>query len=113
MLPADLSYLSFKRTSVSVVHFVPVGKKKPAASSAIIQLCLNRTGQVMITSLLSLTILHTPSGLFALSFVQFGTLLLNGQSRFSLVREASFPTFVIGNPNTSANGCFGIMQSLE
>jgi hypothetical protein len=51
--------------------------------------------------------LHTPRGLFALSFVQFGTRLPNGQSRFLRQRTASGDELSIGNPKTSANGCFG------
>src|SRR5947208_2136925 len=51
--------------------------------------------------------LHTPSGFLALSFVQFGTLLLNGQRRFALYRLASVLWSVIGKPKTSARGCLG------
>ena len=75
MLPADFPFLSFSRTSVKDVHLVFFGKKKAAASSAINQSCLNRMGHVIANSVLSKTE-HTPSGAFALSFVQEGTLLL-------------------------------------
>src|SRR6266852_1984746 len=51
--------------------------------------------------------LHTPSGFLALSFVQFGTLLLNGQRRFARYRLASLLWSVIGKPKTSARGCLG------
>ena len=80
MLPAASLSLSLTRTSVRDVHDAPCGKKNAAASSAISQCCLNRTGQVT-AMLLPLNTLQTPSGLSALSFVQFGTLLLKGQSR--------------------------------
>lgn len=49
--------------------------------------------------------LHTPSGFFALSLVQFGTLLLNGHKRFVLAEFAFALWSQIRKPNTSANGC--------
>jgi hypothetical protein len=48
---------------------------------------------------------HTPSGLLALSFVQFGTLLLNGQSFCSRYRIADGESFQIGKPKISPSGC--------
>src|SRR6266699_3356848 len=110
MFPADLSFLSFSRTSVRELHFAPFGKKKSAPWSAMIQFWRNRTGQV-ITGVSFSKMLHTPRGSFALSFVQFGTLLLNGQSFLPRWRLASSVKLSTGNPNTSARGWFfGILE---
>src|SRR5216683_30911 len=107
IFPADLLYLSLMRTSVREVHDVPAGKKNEAASSAINQSSRKRTGQVIATESPS-SMLHTPRGFSALSFVHEGTLLLNGQSLFFRYRSASCEKLSVGNPNTSASGCFGI-----
>ena len=80
ILPADLPLASLSLTSVKELHLVSSGKKKDAASSMISQSSRNLIGQVMAGAP-SCRTLHTPSGFFALSFVQFGTLLLNGHSR--------------------------------
>ncbi len=112
MFPAELPSLSFSRTSVNVVHFAPFGKKKDAASSAINHLSLKRIGQV-ITTLVPSSILHTPSGLLALSLVQFGTLLPNLHKAFSRHRLASGERLVIGNPKTSASGCLAIQRTSD
>src|SRR5271157_1816330 len=101
MLPADLPYLSFRRTSVRDVHLAFAGKKKSAPSSAMIQFSRNRIGQVMARWSASKT-LHTPRGSFALSFVQLGILLLYGHSFLSLCRTAVVETLSVGKPKTSA-----------
>src|ERR1043166_3228290 len=101
MLPADCPCLSLSRTSPSEVHFALAGKKKAAASSAMSQSSRKRTGQVTATRSPSFT-LQTPSGSLALSFVQFGTLLLKGQRRFSLYLTASGDRLSTGKPKTSA-----------
>src|SRR5450755_3907758 len=69
-----------------------------------IQFCRNRIGHVIATMSFS-KMLQTPSGSFALSFVQFGTLLLNGQSFLERWRSASSEKLSTGNPKTSASGC--------
>src|SRR6266851_655854 len=97
---------SFNRILVSDVHF-DFGKKKFAASVAMIQSCRKRIGQVMTTSLPSIT-LHTPRGSLALSLVQLGTRLLNGQRRFRRWRSAVALMLSIGNPKTSPSGCLGM-----
>src|SRR5262245_17731856 len=104
MLPAERPCLSFKRTSVREVHVVWGGKKNVAACSAMIQSSRNRTGQVIVKSSLS-KMLHVPKGSLALSFVQFGTLLLNGHRRWSRYRRASDEWLSTGNPKISARGC--------
>src|SRR5439155_23745801 len=104
MLPADFPCLSLSRTSVRVVHVVPCGKKNEAASSAMIHRSRNRIGHVMAVSPSTKT-LHTPRGLLALSFVQFGTRLLKGHRRCLRCLSASESMLSIGNPKTSASGC--------
>ena len=64
---------------------------------------LNRTGHV-IAGLPPSLIVQTPRGSLALSFVQDGTLLLNGQRRFFLYRIASSLKLDVGNPKTSRSG---------
>jgi hypothetical protein len=82
-LPAESPFASFNRTSVKEVHLVPLGKKNDAASSATRQLSLNLMGHIIAGELAS-KMEQTPSGLLALSLVQEGTLLLNGQRRSRL-----------------------------
>jgi len=57
-----------------------LGKKKEAASSATRQCSLNLIGH-MIAGEFASKMEQTPSGLLALSLVQDGTMLLNGQRR--------------------------------
>jgi hypothetical protein len=83
MLPADLPFASFSLTSVRELQEVPSPKKKDAASSVISQSSRKRMGHVIVGPP-SYKTLHTPSGFLALSFVQFGTLLLKGQRRRDL-----------------------------
>ncbi len=52
--------------------------------------------------------LHTPKGSFALSLVQLGTLLLNGQRRFERYRVPLTDLSSMRCPNTSASGCKGL-----
>src|SRR5438309_633618 len=89
ILPADLSCLALSLTSVSDDHFAFFGKKKSAPASAIIQFSRNLMGHVTAIPSSPALMLHVPRGSFALSFVQFGTLLLNGQSFLSRCRVAS------------------------
>ena len=58
MFPADCPFLSLRRTSVNDVQCVWVGKKNLLASSATIQSCRNRTGQVIATLSSSNTLQH-------------------------------------------------------
>ena len=78
-------------------------KKKSAPSSAISQFSRNLTGHVIAVEFASNT-LHTPRGSLALSLVQLGTLLLNGQSFLVRYRFASPDWLSMGNPKTSASG---------
>jgi hypothetical protein len=87
MLPADFPLASFNLISVNDVQLTPLSKKKEAASSVISQSSRKRIGQV-ITALSSCKTLQTPSGFLALSFVQFGTLLLKGHKRCERYRFA-------------------------
>src|SRR5262249_24434837 len=79
-------------------------KIKLAASLTIVQSSLNLTGQV-ITGFSLWKILQTPSGNSILFFVQFDTILLNGQSLFSLYLLALFVWLTIGKPKISDRGC--------
>lgn len=106
MFPADALCLSRNRTSVREVHVAFGLKKNFAASVAIAQSCRNRIGHV-ITGLLSWNTEQVPNGLFALSLVQFGTLLLNGHRRLRRCLLAISVWLFHGNPNTSARGCDG------
>lgn len=77
MLPADCPLASVSRISGNDVQRVPSGHRNSAALWSIIQSSRNREGQV-ITLLSPWFTLHTPSGLSALSLVQFGNLLWKG-----------------------------------
>jgi hypothetical protein len=55
--------------------------------------------------------LQTPRGFLALSFVQLGTLLLNGQRRRDRYRIALADLSDTRCPNTSASGCIGLFTS--
>jgi hypothetical protein len=67
------------------------------------QFSRNLMGQVIAVWSASNT-LHTPRGSFALSFVQLGALLLNGQSFLVRYRFAASDKLSMGNPKTSASG---------
>jgi hypothetical protein len=112
IFPALFPCASASRTSVSVVYFAPAGKKKAAASVAISQFSRNRIGHVTITSVSPAPpkIEQVPSGYSALSFVQFGILLKNGQSRLPRYRWAYADISSIRKPNTSDSGFLGIMR---
>src|SRR5207248_11591421 len=95
-----------RRISVREVHEAPEGKKNAAASSAMIQSCRKRIGQVIVTASPS-KMLQVPSGSRALSLVQLATLLLKGHSLFCRWRTATADIFSAGKPNTSDRGCVG------
>src|SRR5215218_8531918 len=112
MLPAERPLASLSRISCSVVQAPGAKPKNPAASVAIRQSCRNRTGQVIV-GLPPFVILQTPSGSSALSFVQFGTLLLNGHSLCSRCRFACSVMLSGGKPNTSSKGLLVIYTPIS
>ena len=103
MLPADCPFLSTSLISEREGHEAFFPNANSAACSIISQSSLNLVGHV-ITDAPLCHILQTPRGLFALSFVQFGTLLLKGQSFFFRYRCAFELSFSIGKPKTSPRG---------
>ena len=95
--------LSFSRTSVRDVQLVSLGKKKSAAWSAMSHFSRKLIGHVIAIPLGART-QQVPRGSLALSFVQFGTLLLNGHSFFARCLAASAEKLSNGKPKTSIRG---------
>jgi hypothetical protein len=56
--------------------------------------------------------LHTPKGFSALSFVQEGTLLLNGHNLLALYLSASGEKLFVGKPNTSEGDVLALLYLL-